>query len=232
MTEEIQRIRERYDNRQTSIDPLLYNPLRPSVYMSQQEKERAIIKLINNCNLEPVKSKKVLEIGCGSGTNLLQLIKLGFSPENLIGNELLDERARQARLFLPSATKIMVGDASTLNLDDNQFDIVLQSTVFTSILDKNFQEQLADNIWAKLKLNGGILWYDFIYDNPKNKDVKGISVKEIKRLFPQGEMKVWKLTLAPPINRFLTDRYPPLYDIVNSLVFLRTHVLCWIQKIH
>jgi hypothetical protein len=102
--------------------------------------------------------------------------------------------------------------------------------VFTSLLDDVFQKKLADRIWALVKPGGGILWYDFIFNNPQNPDVRGIPVWRIRELFPAGLMKTWRLTLAPPLSRRVTKIHPILYSVFNILPFLRTHVLCWIYK--
>ncbi|MGC5324929.1 class I SAM-dependent methyltransferase [Brevibacillus sp. SYSU BS000544] len=228
--DELEKIRNRYSRRKLNQSHLLYNPLNPSVYMNVQEKEQKIIKILGENSFADTNSQKVLEIGCGSGTNLLLFLKLGFLPENLVGNELLEERAEYARKILPPSTQILVGDASQLNLPDEYFDIVYQSTVFTSILDYQFKRQLAERMWNLTKPGGGILWYDFIYNNPKNPDVKGISIKEIKQLFPEGEIEFWRVTLAPFISRKVTRIHPALYSVFNTLPFLRTHVLCWIKK--
>ena len=228
--DETQQVKERYSRRSILAEPNLYNPLNPTVYMGQQEKERCLIRWLNQSGLVPVQNKKILEIGCGSGGNLLQFIRLGFLPENLIGNELLAERYNQARYMLPEATKILLGDASVLNLPDNTFDVVYQSTVFTSILDDKFQEKLAAKMWALVKPGGGVLWYDFTFNNPRNPDVKGVPVKRIRTLFPESEMDVWRITLAPPISRRVSRIHPLLYSAFNVFPFLRTHVLCWVKK--
>jgi hypothetical protein len=63
-----------------------------------------------------------------------------------------------------------------------------------------------------------------------NNDVKGIKFKEVKVLFPFGVIKKWKITLAPPVSRLVTKLHPSLYTIFNFFPFLRTHILCWIEK--
>jgi len=93
MSKEIIAVLERYQRRK-QLPASTYDPLNPSVYMIQQEKERAMIRWIDYSGLSPVNDKRILEIGCGSGANLLQLIRLGFAPENLVGNELIEERAQ------------------------------------------------------------------------------------------------------------------------------------------
>lgn len=230
MTSEIEYVKERYARRR-QISSWTYDPLNPAVYMSLQEKERALIRWIQWSGLASLHDKRVFEIGCGAGANLMQFIRLGFAPENLVGNELLEERAMIARHLLPEATQIILGDASALGLSEKSFDIVLQSTVFSSIIDDGFQRKLANSIWTLVKTGGGVLWYDFIYNNPKNPDVRGVSVRRIHELFPDAEVKVWHLTLAPPISRLVTKIHPSLYTLFNMLPILRTHVLCWIRKV-
>ncbi|RCJ37348.1 methyltransferase type 11 [Nostoc minutum NIES-26] len=230
MYSEVEAIRQRYARFKQLPEYLLYEPLNPYSYMTYEEKRRAFIRWIHWAGLAPVRDKRVLEIGCGFGDNLLQLISLGFQPENLIGNELLEERALRARYLLPKDSQVLLGDASTLKLEKNSFDVILQATVFTSILDDNFQQNLANHIWSLIKPNGGILWYDFIFNNPRNPDVRGVPIKRIYNLFPKGEIKVWRLTLAPPINRRITKIHPNLYYLLNMMPFLRTHALCWIKK--
>lgn len=230
MNMEIDNIRLRYTRRKQINEADLYSPLNPAIYMSHQEKERAFIRWIKDSGLAPIQDKRVLEVGCGLGGNLLEFLRLGFQPENLLGIELLEESAARTAHLLPSATRVLVGDAAEIHLEDNHFDVVLQSTVFTSILDEIFQQKLADRMWSLVKQGGGVLWYDFIFDNPKNPDVKGVPIKKIRRLFPEAEIKIWPLTLIPPINRRVTKLHPVLYHVFN-LPLLRSHVLCWIKKV-
>ncbi len=228
--DETELVRQRYARRKQIDEASLYNPLLPSVYPLLQERERALIRWIRTCGIAPVQNRRVLEIGCGDGSNLLELIALGFRPEHLVGNELLEERAALARHRLPAATQVLVGDASQLVCQDATFDIVYQSTVFTSLLDGAFQHKLARRMWALAKPGGGILWYDFLYNNPRNPDVRGVPIRRIQELFPEGKLRTWRLTLAPPISRYVTSLHPSLYALCNALPFLRTHVLCWIHK--
>ncbi|RJR55008.1 MAG: class I SAM-dependent methyltransferase [Desulfobacteraceae bacterium] len=230
MNPEIQEVSMRYQRRKKSFNDR-YSLLNFAHLKEEQEKELAIVRWIRSFGVSPLPMRRVLEIGCGTGSNLLQLLRLGFRPENLVGSELLTDRLEECRRLLPSSIRLIPGDATEIDIPDGSFDIVFQSTVFTSILDKDFQFRLARSMWRLIKPGGGVLWYDFIYDNPKNPDVRGIELKQVKTLFPDGRMKYWRLTLAPPISRRVTRVHPFLYHVFNMFPFLRTHVLCWIQKI-
>jgi len=86
-------------------------------------------------------------------------------------------------------------------------------------------------LWDLLSIDGAVLWYDFIYNNPRNPDVEGISVGELKALFPDSYITCKKVTLTPPISRFILSVAPWnwIYCCFN-LPFLRTHIVAWIQK--
>jgi SAM-dependent methyltransferase len=227
---EAARVEERYARRRALLNSSRYSPLMPDVYMSMQENERALIHWLAEAGLAPVQERSLLEIGCGSGTNLRQMLRLGFQPENLKGNELLADRVAAAHRMLPPAIEIFPGDAAGLELPAASFDVVYQSTVFSSILDDRFQRELAERMWGWVKPGGGVLWYDFIYDNPSNPDVRGVTERRIGELFPHGERTVWRVTLAPPLSRLVTRVHPALYTLFNALPLLRTHLLCWIKK--
>jgi len=198
--------------------------------MAAQERQRATIRLLVEAGLPPLDRRTVLEVGCGHGGNLLELLHLGFAPENLCGNELLPERLSVARSRLPAGTGLLAGDASKLDLPEVSFDVVLQSTVFTSILNPAFQAGLAARMWTLVKPGGGVLWYDFVYDNPRNPDVKGVPLRRVRQLFPEARIRWNRVTLAPPISRAVTRIHPALYAMFGAVPLLRTHLLCWIGK--
>ena len=229
MASEPSNVRKRYQNRPNAATA--YRALDPAVYMRVQERQRCLIRILDSNFGRDVAHLKVLEVGCGGGGNLLELISLGVAPAGLVGVELIEERADLARSRLPADTVVICGDAASSPLPPGPFDIVYQSTVFSSILDAEFRSRLAGRMWTCVKPGGGVLWYDFAFDNPRNPDVRGVTTDEIHSLFPlAASVSVHRVTLAPPIARFVTRMYPPLYNFFNSFSPLRTHRLCWIQK--
>jgi len=225
--DEAQAVAQRYARRVASER---YSFLNPDVWQSVQERQRAMLKLFVGLGWGELSTRRVLEVGCGSGGNLLELLRLGFAPRNLAGIELLPDRFAQAMQALPSGVTLMQGDASLVKLPDESEDIVLQSTVFSSLLDAPFQWRLAQTMWRWVRPGGGVLWYDFTVDNPRNPDVRGVPVARIRELFPDGRVQYQRVTLAPPLARRVCALHPSLYPVFNVLPLLRTHVLAWIEK--
>lgn len=222
-------VRARYQRRKSTVEINRYSLLNAAVWQGVQERQRAMLRLFAKLGWSSFAEKTLVEVGCGEGGNLLEFLRLGFRPEHLIGIELLEDRAEKANQVLPSGI-VRLGDASCAAVPPDSQDVVFQSVVFSSLLDDAFQNDLAARMWSWVRPGGGVLWYDFTYDNPRNPDVRGVKVKRIRELFPQGEMTVKRVTLAPPISRRACRIHPGLYAVLNAIPLLRTHVLCWIRK--
>lgn len=217
-------VAERYARR---ADGDRYSASRPEVRHWLAERQRALLALLGARERAGL---DVVEVGCGSGGNLQELLSLGFTPERLQGIELLPERLAQARAVLPPALRLIEGDASVVPVGPSSQDIVVASTVFSSLLDAAFQQRLADAMWAWLKPGGAVLWYDFTVNNPRNPDVRGVPLARVHALFPQATITHHRVTLAPPLARAVCRIHPGLYGVFNRLPLLRTHVLAWVEK--
>ena len=226
--DEPQAIAERYTRRAPHDDR--YSFLRPEVCLGVQERQRVMLQLLRQHGVKDMEALRLLEVGCGSGGNLLELLRLGCAPRHLAGIELLPERYVQARDVLPAGVRLQQGDALLADVPYASQDVVLVSTVFSSVLDSGFQQRLADTLWRWVRPGGAVLWYDFTYNNPHNPDVRGVPLRRVRALFPQGRINARRVTLAPPLARALVRVHPGLYGLFNSVPWLRTHILCWIEK--
>ncbi len=207
-----------------------YSLLQPDVWQTVQERQRAILRLLVRQEMTDLARLRIVEVGCGTGGNLLDLLRLGIRPDNLCGIEVLPQRLDVARDLLPEAVTLIAGDASRQPIAPQSVDIVWQSTVFSSLLDDSFQQRLARAMWKWVRPGGGVLWYDFTVDNPRNPDVRGVPLATVRKLFPSGQISASRVTLAPPLARAVCRVHPALYGALNVLPLLRTHVLAWIAK--
>lgn len=207
-----------------------YSLLQPDVWQTVQERQRALLRLFARIGWADLAQRRLVEVGCGAGDNLLEFLRLGFAPEHLSGIELLPERCAQARARLPAALVLHEGDASAIDLPERSLDAVFVSTVFSSLLDDTFQQRLANTMWRWVRPGGGVLWYDFTFDNPRNRDVRGVPLARVRALFPGAQVQARRVTLAPPLARRVCRVHPSLYTAFNLVPALRTHLLAWIAK--
>jgi hypothetical protein len=81
-----------------------------------------------------------------------------------------------------------------------------------------------------LKPDGLIIWYDFSVNNPKNPDVSGVKKREIVALFSGCRLDLRRITLAPPLMRWLARRSWFLTYVASSIRPFCTHYIGAITK--
>jgi ubiquinone/menaquinone biosynthesis C-methylase UbiE len=198
------------------------------LYMSQRREEESL-RLLARSGVRSLRDMRVLDVGCGRGTRVPDWMKWGASPSSIFGIDLLEPFISEARQMMPGA-HFLIGSAGILPFQNGCFDLVIQSTMFTSILNSETKRQIAGELLRVAKPGGLILWYDFRYPNIKNPDVRPIRIGELKSLFPQARLDVVSLTLLPPLAR----RLAPLSAIACRILercfpFLRSHYLALIH---
>ena len=179
--------------------------------------------------MNPLVDKRVLDVGCGSGGELRKFIGYGASLGNLFGIDLLPDRIKQAKGLNP-LIDFRRGNAEELPYEDESFDIVMQFTMFTSILDATMKNNIAREMLRILKPEGIILWYDYHISKPTNPDVKGVGKREIKKLFPNCSFHFKRVTLAPALTRMIAPYSLLFCYLLEKISPLRTHYLVVIRK--
>src|SRR5256886_17313231 len=100
---------------------------------------------------------------------------------------------------------------------------------FSSVLDAGVKGRIATEMLRVLRPNGAILWYDLRIDNPRNLDVRGITRREIAALFPSCRIELRRVTLAPPVPRWVAARSRTAAFLLAGIPLLRTHYLGALQ---
>jgi len=196
------RLREEYANRERRLAGSgRYAVFNPAHLFALQQRQREILDLFRKTGFLSFNRDRILEIGCGSGGVLAEYLVNGAAPAHLHGIDLLPARLREARTRLPHLP-LACADGRFLPYPTASFDLVLQYTAFTSIMDEKIKAAVAQEMLRVLRSNGAILWYDF-WLNPTNPQTRGIRPAEIRRLFPGCRFHFRRVTLAPPLARRL-----------------------------
>lgn len=202
----------------------------PTFLLMCQEREAILLRLLADHGYASLAEAKILEVGCGTGHWLRDFIRWGAQPENVWGVDLLSQRIAQARELCPAGVTLTCQDATSLDVPDGSFNLVIQATVFTSILKREVRQLLASEMLRVLRPDGMIIWYDFRVYNPKNPDVRGVTREEIAQLFANCKVVLQKITLAPPLGRCVAPVSPSLYSALSRIKPLCTHYLGAITK--
>ena len=229
MPDDEARVREAYARRASAGADDRYDIRDPANRFLFERRARSITGLLTQHNRLPDATTNIVDVGCGDGAVLEDFIRLGASAVNCAGIDLLEERVKAARERLPGAD-IRAGSARTLPWSDGTFDLALQFTLLSSVLDEKVRSEIASETMRVLRPGGAILYYDFIW-NPGNRDTRGLRLRDLRHLYPGCEIDARRITLAPPITRALARWSKPACAALEALPFLRTHYVAIASRV-
>jgi len=230
---DLARLRAEYAERERRVaESDRYSLFNPANLFLVQQRQRAVLGVLRRHGCYPLGRQRVLELGCGEGGVLLEFLNYGAEHGRLHGTELLQDRVRRARRRLPHVP-LTCADGQSLPYAAGAFDLVIQYTVFSSVLDDEVRANLAREMLRVLRRPDGIiLWYDF-WLNPTNQQTRGIRRAEVRRLFPDCRLTFVRTTLAPPLARWLVKVGWGICYVLERLVVLNSHYLvCIVPSDH
>jgi ubiquinone/menaquinone biosynthesis C-methylase UbiE len=227
--DEVRRVREAYERREPGARSR-YSYFERAFLLMAQERERVILDMLAREGIRDLEPCRILEVGTGRGRWLRDLVRWGARPGNLVGADVRWGALAEARESSPPGIRLVQADVRALPLQTSSFDLVLQSTLFTSILGEENRRAAAREMLRVVRPGGCIVWYDFRVDNPRNPDVRGVGRREVRRLFPGSGIRMRGVTLAPPVARWVAPRLPWLVGVLSVPPFLRTHLVAVIRR--
>lgn len=210
-----------YSEREQDVEQnKLYSIFNISQFFTIQQRQRHLHQLLSQASLTDLRHKRVLEVGCGRGDVVREWGLFQVAEHNYYGIDLL-ERVQEAQKTY-SASRFAQADAQMLPFASGQFDLVIQYTMFTSILDHRIRAAAAREMQRILAPDGKIIWYDF-WLNPTNPNTQGIRKSDIQQLFAGRNCVFKRVTLAPPIARRLVPLSWDLALLLEKIRVLNSH---------
>ncbi len=253
---EISRIKEAYKKRFADpVEKRKWSYYNIANLFIVQKREREIIKLLVTHGIEDLSQKRILDVGCGKGGILREFVKYGANPDNLFGVDLMEAQVGEARRISPNIS-VQSGNAEKLPFQDQSFDIVMQYTCFSSILDDDVQANIAQEMLRVLKDGGLVIWYDlkpniffppqaikrpilFILKKLKlmNLDtvtlsrtpIRSTDKKQITHLFPNCRIQGKSLSLYLRVAYFARISWS-FCELLEKIPLFRTHYLLGLRK--
>ena len=227
--DDLARLREEYKDRERRFAGSdVYSWLNPASLFAIHSRQRAVLSALKRQGVLDLAGSRILEMGCGGGGVLTEVLSFGAAPQNLFGIDLLADRLCRAQQQLPGC-HFSNAEGQKLPFPSQSFDMVMQFTALSSILDTQVRIHVCEEMLRVLKPAGLLLWYDF-WLNPTNQQTRGIRPREIRRLFPGCRYEFRRITLAPPLARRLISLSWGACQFLESLKIFNTHYLVIVSK--
>jgi len=206
----------------------------PEVCFQILAMEVAVVQAFRSLNIDP-KTTTILDVGCGGGGALFQLIRLGFEPKNITGIDIQEERLAQARKIYPQVNFVK-GDATQMEFSDNSFDLVFESGMFATLPNDSVRKDIAREMVGVCKPSGYFVLVDWWTPKVGDPNYKALTRKELYKLFFVGSktelIGVHRGALVPPVGRFLSKHAPFAYFLVATCFpFLVGQVVYILKKV-
>lgn len=227
---EIKRIQKHYRDRDSekSLGEFwsLANPV--AVHL-MQERERVALAGLHQSGLV-LPETDLLDVGCGFGREFGSYIRWGANPMRMVGVDVSKHRIDAARSLACARVELISG--TELPFPSGSFDFVIQSVVFSSIIDRTTQQALAQEMLRVLRPKGWLLWYDAARSGNRDKHFCDMPKARVEALFP-GVVWEWRhltthLGLLKRVNMLFGSRGMQALDLLGVC---KTHLLGWGQKL-
>jgi len=226
---ESERILNENRRRDQEVDQTIYSVWQPAELFMRQGRTRIAARLLRELEVFPARGDRCLEVGFGTRGWLPTLLDWGLDAADLHGVELDASRAKVGMRAIPGS-HLEVGDARNLPWEGRFFNLVVASTVLTSILDPAARREVAREIERVLQPGGAVLLYDFRFNNPANPHVRRLTKSEIVGLFPGFTARIRSITLVPPIAHAVVPVSWTLATCLEWFPPFRSHLVSVLVK--
>ncbi len=211
-----QYIKDHYLNKNSKRDNILSNK---EVLFQYLAKKKCFISSFSKLDLNQSNSL-ILDIGCGSCSDLINLVTLGFSQENLFGVDIDQSSINFGKKNYP-LLNLTCQDASKLNFKNESFDLTFESTLFVQLTCKDLSQRIANEMLRVTKKNGYLIIFDWRYAKLNNTKFSACNKNRIQNLFRVNQstklISIHEGMLIPPVGRFISSNLNPSYFIVAKL---------------
>ena len=196
-----------------AADSIEFDPMRPYRYGLSLKGIKRIPK-----------NSKILEVGCGQGTGLHFLKKMGF--KNLYGIEVSNERIKRAKKNVGANVFLKVYDGNKIPFSDEYFDFIFSLAVIEHVSEPLLflkEIQRVSKKKAQIVISSDCYTWKLLQKVGFYKSVQPIdstfSIKGFMRIFKDAGLK---------LNNFITFNHPLrkniLFDLIGAKMGLKPKI--------
>jgi len=228
--QEIERIKAEYVARDMNSDSSnwnnqKYHPRNSLGRLLNQHHLNELIEAMNTIDLE-LSSKNILDLGCGNGYWLRNLVELGADPKKLTGIDISKQRIQSARLK-NNDINYQLTNGIDIPFPDNTFQVVMQIVTLSSIVEESTWRHLISEMKRVNSKDGYILWFD--HKKAFSDKLVGFTEKEVLNLFDEHDL-VYKSNADPYFIRRYHRKYPKWVAALMSIYKGKTESVFLVLK--
>ncbi|AUX41403.1 uncharacterized protein SOCE26_028150 [Sorangium cellulosum] len=136
-------------------------------YLCARQRQRRLREALIACGVrtpEALREMSVLDVGCGSGSNLAWLVELGADPARLTGVDLVADRIELARSRFANI-RFVAGDFLASDVG-GPFEMVMMFAVLSSVTNPELKRRLMEKALGLLRPGGIFFFYDVVSRRP------------------------------------------------------------------
>jgi ubiquinone/menaquinone biosynthesis C-methylase UbiE len=236
--EERTRMDRIYRQRERDVPAGRYSVFDRGALAMHQQRERAVLEALTAAGITDLQDTRILDVGCGKGEWFVEFLRWGASPRHLFGVDLSLPRCIDAgrRIgcrhlsHLAVGPRLLVADGVSLPWRRESFDLVVLSTVLSSVASQVVRQAIAREVLHVVRPGGHVLLYDFLVGSPSNREVRGLRKAEILRLFSCCDVRLWRRTLAPPLARTVGRVSPVMAHLLEGLRVFNLHYVGLVRR--
>ena len=202
------------------------NPGNRAIHAERAARATAALRRVG---LWPWPGGRVLDLGCGEGHGLSDLVAAGLPVVDIAGVDPDPARVAAARDRVPGLLAVH-GVGGSLPFPDETFTLVVAWTLFSSIPSEAVVHRVAGEVTRVLRPGGVVLWYDMRLPNPRNRQVRACRRSDVRKTFPDLALDLEPTTLLPQLARRLGRATDPLYRWLARTPGLTTHLVGTLRK--
>ena len=135
----------------------------------------------------------VLDVGCGTGENILYLAELGFAAMGVDGAPTAISKARAKAKQRGVTAQFEVADALSLSMPNRQFDSVIDTGLFHVFSDEE-RDRFRDSLARVVRPGGTYFLMCFSDQQPGDWGPRRVTHAEIRSVFNDG----WRVNYIEP----------------------------------
>ncbi|WP_437946826.1 class I SAM-dependent methyltransferase [Sorangium sp. So ce296] len=194
-------------------------------YLVARQRQRRVREALVECGVrtpEALRGMSVLDVGCGSGSNLAWLVELGADPSRLTGIDLVAQRTELARSRF-AGIRFVAGDFLQADVG-GPFDMVMMFAVLSSVTNAELKRGLMDKALRLLRPGGIFFFYDVVSRRPipGTAAYQRLTFAELEGYFAPRPLRVFRRDI---LRREVADRLVQRFGVTVAELVQATGLL-------